>query len=144
MKKYALLATVLGLAEIQTKTHLFGQKATASFTEEQLETIEKALAEKDTSEFEKKIAQQWQQLDTYEQDAKQMSDAISKALELNGLTAKETETESIQLLGETCKAFGDKGNGHTPTPNNGKEPENGLIGGYIDPNDEHNKFLNSI
>lgn len=139
--KYALLAGLLGVEAVNLKAGIFGGKPFASFDEEALEKIESALQEKDTSGLTEQVA-------TLTQEAKNTTDAVTAALELNELAVEENASvaEQIKALGTKCKEYGEKKTVHTAITNDGKETDldDGLIEGYIDPNAEHNKLLNSI
>ncbi len=145
MEKYKLLCAVLGIASVEMKAGFFGGKPFASFNEEQLQAIENALAEKTGV-----TAEQLQQLQTNLQEQQQTNQAVetavSAAMELNGLDAAGTVVEQVELLGTTCKQYGEKTTTHTLLNNNGEETasDDDLIDGYLDPNAEHNKILANI
>ncbi|MFJ1424863.1 hypothetical protein ACILFS_00930 [Capnocytophaga canimorsus] len=145
--KYAKLAAVLAVTEIVAKKPVLGGEAKASFTEEQLEKIENALAEKDTSALEQELATLKEEKSQYQEEVNGFRASVTQALTDNELEASEDLNADITLLGKTCKEYGDARPKPTLPTNNGKEPkedENGLIGGYINPQDEHNKLLNSL
>lgn len=136
--KYAKLLAVLALNEIALKTPLMGGVAKVSFTEEQLEKIEQALADKDTSALEKELATLKEEKTQWEQESSDLKNAVSKALTDNKLEEQQSITENIALLGEKCKEYGEKNNLHTPVPNDGKEKS--LYDGVVNMNDAHNQI----
>ncbi|CEN54432.1 hypothetical protein [Capnocytophaga canis] len=138
--KYAKLAAVLAVTEIVAKKPLMGGEAKASFTEEQLEKIENALAEKDTSALEQELATLKEEKSQFQEEVSGFRASVTQALTDNKLEASEDLNADIALLGKTCKEYGDKGNGHTPTPNDGKEKENEFEG-VVDMNDAHNQSV---
>lgn len=144
--KYPLLTALLTLSEITVKGGLFGGKPFASFTEEQLEQIEKALGKsvekQDTSALTEQIAQLQKEVKEKNTRLSGIENAVTQALELNGLEKADSFDESIELLGTTCKAYGEKKQVHTALTHNGKEVEieETLQDGYFDSNAEHNKI----
>ncbi len=145
MDKYKLLATVLGLENFSLKSGLLGGKPFASFNEEQLQAIENALAEKTGV-----TAEQLQQLQTNLQEQQETNQAIetavTAAMEQNGLEATGSVVEQVELLGNTCKEYGEKQTTHTLLQNDGKDTasDDDLIEGYLDPNAEHNQILANV
>lgn len=139
--KFKLLAAVLATEVINLKAGLFGGKPFASFDEEALEKIENALEEKDTTAL-------TAENEALKNEAQNTVNALTEALSLNDISlgVEATVVDQIKALGQKCKEYGEKKNVHTTLTNNGKEPDldEGLIEGYIDPNAEHNKLLNSI
>ncbi len=145
--KYPLLAALLALAKIDLKAGFFGGKSFASFSEEQLDKIEKALEKNDTTAFKEQLEQLNKDIAEQNTRLEGIENAVNTALELNGLEASETLVESIQLLGTTCKEYGEKNSVHTLPKQDGEETnldDETLIEGYIDPNDEHNKLLKDV
>ncbi len=145
--KYPLLVAILGLTEISLKAGFFGSKNFATFTEEQLDTIEGALEKQDTSVLITQIEHAKQDIAEHKERLEIIENAVTEALKLNELEAAEKIEESIRLLGTTCKEYGQKKSVHTLAKQDGKEAnleDNGLIDGYLNPNDEHNKLLNEI
>lgn len=140
--KYPLLTALLALAEITPKAGLFGGKPFASFTEEQLDKIEEALEKNDTSAFKEQLAQLNKDISERKTRLENIENAVNTALELNGLEAADTFDKSIELLGTTCKEYGEKKSTHTLPATNGEEinHDDALVDGYFDPNDEHNKI----
>ena len=145
--KYAKLAAVLAVTEIVVKKPLMGGEAKVSLTESQLEKIENALAEKDTSALEQELAALKEEKSQFQEEVNGFRASVNQALTDNKLEASEDLNADIALLGKTCKEYGEERPKPTLPTNNGREPkenENGLIGGYINPQDEHNKLLNSL
>lgn len=147
--KFKKITAILGLTSVVFHSNLFGtKKPYAKFSEEDLEALEKALENKtegNEEELQEQINQLSQENNTLQEQASATEKAVAEALALAGLTAKETLAENIALLGEKCKEYGESKNRHSMPENNGtEEPTNGLINGYLDPNDEHNKLLNSL
>lgn len=140
--KYPLLTALLALSEITVKGGLFGGKPFASFTEEQLEQIEKALEKQDTSAFTEQITKLQKEVEEKNTRLSGIENAVTQALELNGLEKADSFTKSVELLGTTCKEYGEKKQVHTALTHNGKEVETDetLQDGYFDPNAEHNKI----
>lgn len=144
--KYTQLLAILGLSELNLKAGFFGGKAFVAMTEEQLDLIEEALKEKDTSAMETELEALREQDASQRVEMGNIENAVSTAMKLNSLEANST-AESIELLGTTCKAYGEKKTLHTLAQHNGEEldlEEDALVDGYLDPKDEHNKLLNSI
>lgn len=137
--KFQKLTALLALGEISLNAGLFGNKKPfARLDEDQLQTIEEALEKNDTSDLE-------EQLTTAKDEIKGVENAVEQALEVAGLKAGDSLVASIVALGEKCKEYGESKDRHTFAKNSGKEEEvNGLIDGYLDPNDEHNKLLKSL
>lgn len=147
--KFKKITAILGLTSVVFHSNLFGtKKPYAKFSEEDLEALENALENKtegNEDELQEQINQLSQENNTLQEQASATEKAVAEALALAGLTAKETLVENVALLGEKCKEYGERKNRHSMPENNGtEEPTNGLINGYLDPNDEHNKFLNSL
>lgn len=144
--KYTQLLAILGLSELNLKAGFFGGKAFVAMTEEQLDLIEEALKEKDTSAMETELKELREQDASHRVEMGNIENAVTAAMKLNSLEANST-SESIELLGTTCKAYGEKKTLHTLALHNGEESnleQDVLIDGYLDPTDEHNKLLNSI
>lgn len=151
--KYQKLTAVLGLAQISLSRGALGLSTpTATFSEEDLEKVEQALAQGDAQAMEalqQEVATLKEELATAKEgQAKAIENvmavevAVSDALETAGLQAEEEITGSIALLGAKCKEYGNSKERHSFPDNNGKEENtDGLIEGYFDPNDEHNQYL---
>lgn len=144
--KYPKLSALLGLSEIVLNAGIFGNKKPfAKLDEDDLAKVEGALEDSETESLKEELNQANENLIAEKQTVLAVENAVEQALALAGLTAKETLVENIVLLGEKCKEYGDSKNRHSTPENNGtEESTNGLINGYIDPNDAHNKMLNSI
>lgn len=141
--KYQLLASLLGVEAVNLKSGLFGGKPFASFNEEHLNKIEGALKKQDTTALTDTISKLENDVEDKETSLENMENAVNKALETNGLSAANTFPESIELLGNKCKEYGEKKQIHTPLTHNGKEnnlEENRLQDGYFDPNAKHNQI----
>ncbi len=145
--KYVLIAAALGIQELSVKSGIFGGKPFASFTEEQLEALEKALAATANAELQQKLDTATQENSSLKTSNEAMENAAKAALELNDLTADtegKTVAEQITFLGEKCQEYGKKETVHTIPGNNGQEvkvDDEQLLEGYIDPNAAHNKLL---
>ena len=136
--KYSRIVALLGLSEMVLHSNLFGGKAFAKLSEDELEKINAALEEKDTKALEEELA-------SGKENMAALQDAVEQALEHAGLEAKGTLQENIVLLGEKCREYGDSKNRHNFPENNGKdEPTNGLEDGYLDPEDSHNKLIKNL
>ncbi|EKB60752.1 hypothetical protein [Bergeyella zoohelcum] len=144
--KYPKLSALLGLSEIVLNAGIFGNKKPfAKLDEDDLAKVEEALEDSETESLREELNQSKENLATEKQTVSAVENAVEQALQLAGLTAKETLVENIALLGEKCKEYGDSKNRHSTPENNGtEEPTNGLINGYINPNDAHNQIINSI
>ena len=123
--KYVLLSALLGSA-LEEKKPLFGGEAYVSLTASQLATLK---AEKE------KVAT----------EGKALSEALGEAMVLNSLKSQGDAIADIATLGQTCKEYGEKRPVHTQPSNDGKEtPEGNYIGGFLNPEDAHNKLLASL
>lgn len=143
--KYKLLTAILAVAQIELHSNFFGnKKPTAKFDEDQLQSIEDALAKTDTSALETTISTHEATIATMQTDKTNVENALSEAFSINGLDMPEGASfaEAIATLGTKCKEMGSSNNTHSLPKNDGKEkPEgNGLIDGYFDPNDAHNQI----
>ena len=144
MKK---LTALLGLTAITMhNSNIFGTgKNFAKLDEDQLQKIEDAL---ETPAAETPDVENLKtELANAAAAEAGMQEAVTAALELNGLTIEKGQSaaEAIALLGATCKQYGEsKERGHTTPENNGKEkpePESEkLIEGFFDPNAPHNQI----
>lgn len=149
-KKFSALVALLGIAQMELHANFFGKKSFAKIDEEQLETIENALQNTDSTELKQKIQTLEKEKETLaskvsemEQSQKQTENALEQALSANGLTPKESVVESIVMLGEKCKEYGDADPIHTLPKNDGKsapEEDGGLVEGFYDPNAPHNQI----
>ncbi len=145
--KYELIAAALGVESISLKGGLLNSKTVASFNEDQLQAIEKALAATGSAELQQKLDKATQENSSLKTSNEAMENAAKAALELNELTADtegKTVAEQITFLGEKCQEYGKKETVHTIAQNDGKEvkvDDEQLLEGYIDPNAAHNKLL---
>ena len=136
--KYSRIVALLGLSEMVLHSNLFGGKAFAKLSEDELEKINAALEEKDTKALEEELA-------AGKENMALLQDAVEQALEHAGLEAEGTLQESIVLLGQKCQEYGAAKNRHNFPENNGKdEPTNGLVDGYLNPEDSHNKLIKNL
>jgi hypothetical protein len=144
------LLAVLAISAFEFHSNFFGNKKPfAKLDEEQLQKIEDALAEKDTSALEKTIAEQANTITGLTTSATEIESAVNQALQLNGIDELGEDTtigEAIAALGAKCKEYGDATSTHTIVDTDGKEKpdENGLVDNWYDPNAEHNQMLNKI
>lgn len=140
---YPKLTSLLGLASIVFHNSIFGGKTHARLDEEQLQAVEAALAENDTTALTEKISQLEADNSALQSKEVEMQNALEEAFEKNGLTIAEgaTVVDAIAQLA-TFKANAT----HEIPSNNGEEAPsgNGLVDGYVDPNAAHNKLLNQI
>lgn len=156
-KNYINLAMILGLSEITLQSGLFGNKNFAKFDEENLDALEKALANKDAEDLQAQIKQleqekasleaQVSELSAQGEQLDQIQNAIEQALEVNEIEASESFAESIEALGAKCKEYGASKNRHTFSNSDGKDGDpsgDGLIGGIVDPRDEIYQTLKNI
>lgn len=135
--KFTRLLAILALNEITAKRPLMGGEAKYSFSEEQLEKIESALAEKDTTEMENQLASLKEEQKQWNEELSKLTQSVSQALTDNKLEASEDLIANISLLGKTCKEYGEKNNFHTPLSNDGKEK--GEFDSVVNMNDAHNQ-----
>lgn len=151
MAKYPKITQVLGLVAIDLHSNLFGNKQPfAKFTEEDLAKIENALneipnVEEKTKELKEQVEQLTEINKAHQEQGELIAEAVKNAIETAGLEQQESLAENIVLLGAKCKEYGESNERHSIVNNNGsEEPIDGLINGYFDPNDEHNKFLKNL
>jgi len=149
--KYVLLSALFGSA-IEEKKPLFGGEAYVSLTASQLEKVEAALAAQKEAASAEQVAALKGEIATLKAaqekvatEGKALSEALGEAMALNGLKSQGDALADIAALGQTCKAYGDKRPVHTQPSNDGKEaPEGNYIGGFLNPEDAHNKLLASL
>lgn len=146
MKK---LTALLGLAAIQMhNANIFGTgKNYAKLDEEQLQKIEDALGETSSEEATQTIADLQAQVSNLQASENSVQEAVTTALQINGLALEEGQTvmDAITLLGTKCHEYGTAKTTHNIPGSDGKDDAGTgeqLIDGYMDPNDEHNKYLN--
>ena len=143
--KYQLLTALLALTNIDLHSNFFGnKKPTAKFDEEQLQNIEDALAEKDTTGLQSTITAHEATIATMTTESSNLENALSEAFSLNSLEMPEgtSTAEAIAILGTKCKEFGDNKSTHSLIKNDGIDKGEGdqLVHGYFDPNDAHNQI----
>lgn len=136
--KFQKLTALLALNTIELHSNLFGKKPFAKLDEDQLEKIENALEERNTTELESRLSTA--EKEKAVENVSNLNSAVEQALQHAGLEPKGSVIESIALLGEKCKEFGDSKDRHNFPENSGKE-ETELVDGYINPNDAHNKLI---
>ena len=149
--KYVLLSALLGSA-IEEKKPLFGGEAYVSLTASQLAKVEAALAAQKEAASAEQVAALEGEIATLKAaqekvatEGKALSEALGEAMALNGLKSQGDAIADIAALGKTCKEYGDKRPVHTQPSNDGKEaPEGNYIGGFLNPEDAHNKLLASL
>ena len=149
--KYVLLSALLGSA-IEEKKPLFGGEAYVSLTASQLAKVEAALAAQKEAASAEQVAALKGEIATLKAaqekvatEGKALSEALGEAMGLNGLKSQGDAIADIAALGKTCKEYGDKRPVHTQPSNDGKEaPEGNYIGGFLNPEDAHNKLLASL
>lgn len=144
MKK---LIALLGLAEITMHSNIFGGAAHARLNQEQLQTVEDALENAGENDQTETITNLQTQVSTFEAGNISVENALAEAFEANGLVLEEgqTVTDAIALLGTTCKEYGSATTTHTIPGTDGTDDAGTgeqLVDGYINPNDEHNKYFN--
>lgn len=147
---YPKLTALLGFATLELHAGVLGTgKPYAKLSLEDLEAIEKALTEKENTgeveELQQKLTETQAEASAYEKMIAETAQSVDKALKIAGLEKKESMTQSIELLGEKCKEYGESKDRHSLAENNGNDTDaNGLIEGYLDPNDAHNQLLKGI
>ena len=139
--KYAKIAAILALANIDLKSSLFGIEKFVELKESQLDKIEAALVAAETAANNTALEQLMAEMKV--NNEKLLAEKTALTSEKEALTAQVTaltaETESLKTELNNRPA-------HSLPANDGKESadNNGLIDGDLDPNDAHNKFLNEI
>ena len=146
--KHAKIAALLALASIDLKSPLFGNEKFVELKESQLDKIEAALAAAQTAADNTALEQLMAELKA--NNEKLSAEKTALTAEKEALTAeKEALTAQVNTLTaetESLKTELNNRPAHSLPANDGKESadNNGLIDGYLDPNDAHNKFLNEI
>ena len=139
--KYAKIAAVLALANIDLKSSLFGIEKFVELKESQLDKIEAALVAAEAAADNTALEQLMAELKANNEKLLAEKTALTAEKEAfaTQVTALTAETESLKTELNNRPA-------HSLPANDGKESadNNGLIDGYLDPNDAHNKFLNEI
>lgn len=136
MKK---VLAVLGLQAFVFHSNFWGnEKKHVRLSEEQLEKLNTALEQQTSAEDAELLA-------NLQENETAIQESLSAALALNGIEAVEGQTvaEAIEALGLKCKEYGDANPTHLKIPTDGKDKQedNGkLIGGFFDPNAEHNQI----
>lgn len=139
--KHAKITALLALESLNLKKPLMGGEHFAELKESQLDKIEVALeaAENvaDNTSLEQLMA--ILKADNETLSAEKATLTAEKEALTAQVTALTAETEKLQ------KELNERPS-HSLPANDGKESadNNGLIDGYLDPNDAHNKFLNEI
>ena len=139
--KHAKITALLALESLNLKKPLMGGEHFAELKESQLDKIEAALeaAENvaDNTSLEQLMA--ILKADNETLSAEKATLTAEKEALTAQVTALTAETEKLQ------KELNERPS-HSLPANDGKESadNNGLIDGYLDPNDAHNKFLNEI
>ena len=147
MKK---VLAVLGLTAFTFQNNFWGKKEDAhvKLSQEQLEKIDAALENAGTGDSAQTIADLQEKVSGLEQSETAVKEALTAAMELNGIAATENQTpvEAISALGAKCKEYGESKHTHSLPKTDGKDKadSNGLIEGYIDPNAEHNQLLTKL
>lgn len=139
--KHAKITALLALANLNLKKPLMGGEHFAELKESQLDKIEAALEAVENAVDNTSLEQLMAILKA--DNEKLSAEKATLTAEKEALTAQVTaltaETEKLQ------KELNERPS-HSLPANDGKESadNNGLIDGYLDPNDAHNKFLNEI
>nr|DAN14060.1 MAG TPA: protein of unknown function (DUF5320) [Caudoviricetes sp.] len=139
--KHAKITALLALASLNLKKPLMGGEHFAELKESQLDKIEAALEAVENAVDNTSLEQLMAILKA--DNEKLSAEKATLTAEKEALTAQVTaltaETEKLQ------KELNERPS-HSLPANDGKESadNNGLIDGYLDPNDAHNKFLNEI
>ena len=139
--KHAKITALLALASLNLKKPLMGGEHFAELKESQLDKIEAALEAAENAVDNTSLEQLMAILKA--DNEKLSAEKATLTAEKEALTAQVTaltaETEKLQ------KELNERPS-HSLPANDGKESadNNGLIDGYLDPNDAHNKFLNEI
>lgn len=147
--KHKNVCAALALEQIDFHSNILpGSKPVAKFDEAQVQKLDAALAEKDTSALDSTISEQATTIASHVQNETAINGAIEAAFTLNGLELPEgtSAADAIATLSAKCKEHGEATNTHSIPLTDGKDknPENGLIDGYIDPNAEHNQLLTKL
>lgn len=139
--KHSKITALLALTSLDLKKPLLGGEHFAELKESQLDKIEAALEAAENAADNTSLEQL---MATLKADNETLSaEKATLTAEKEALTAQVTaltaETEKLQKELNERPA-------HSFPGNDGKEASegNGLIDGYLDPNDAHNKFLNEI
>lgn len=120
--KYKLLSAVLALASIELHSNFFGnKKPTAKFDEDQLQSIEDALAKNDTSALQNQITEHESTISGMQTEKTNTENAISDAFSMNKLELPEgaSMAEAIAILGTKCQEYGSSNHTHSLTHTDG-------------------------
>lgn len=148
--KYTNILQVLAVETLELHSGVFGSKKPfAKLTEEDLEKLDKSLAEPTNATEIEALKQRITELENenavFEKTLAETTAEVEKAIETAGLEKQSGLIENISHLGAKCKEYGESSDRHTFAENNGKEePTDGLIENYINPNDEHNQLLKDL
>lgn len=139
MKK---VLAVLGLQAFVFHNNFFGGgEAHVKMTKEQLEKIDAELEKGGTGADAKTVADLKEQVSGFEAKEDAVQEALTAAMELNGIEAVEGQSpaEAIAELGAKCKEFGEATNTHSLTQTDGKDkkPNADQSGNYA-----HNQVFN--
>lgn len=135
------ICAVLALDKIELHGNILpGSQPVAKFNQAQLDKLDAALAEKDTSALDQKIKDQADTIATHESNESAISQAVKAAYALNGLELTEgtSAVEAIAALSEKCKEYGDSADTHSIVNTDGvdKSTEEDPSANY-----EHNKVM---
>lgn len=135
------ICAVLALDKIELHGNILpGSQPVAKFNQAQLDKLEAALEEKDTSALDQKIKDQEATIATHESNETAITQAVKSAFEMNGLEITEgiSTVEAIATLSAKCKEYGNSTNTHSIVRTDGID-ENSVE----DPsaNYEHNKVM---
>lgn len=138
--KYTKLCALLALSQIDLHSNILGtKKPVAKLDEEQLQTLEDALAGNET--YAEKIKEHEATIDSLKNEATSAEDAISAAISAHGIELEEgaSISEKIAALDNKCKEYGNSNHTHSIPQTDGKETKNE----EEDPsaNYEHNKVM---
>lgn len=124
--KYKLLSAILALSSIELHSNFFGnKKPTAKFDEDQLQSIEDALAKNDTSALQSQIDEQQSTISEMQTERTNMENALSEAFSTNKLDLPEGSSvaEAIAILGTKCKEYGSSKHTHSIVKTDGVDKE---------------------
>ena len=135
------ICAVLALDKIELHGNILpGSQPVAKFNQAQLDKLEAALEEKDTSALDQKIKDQEATIATHESNETAITQAVKSAFEMNSLELPEgtSVAEAIATLGTKCKEYGDSTDTHSLVKTDGldKNSEEEPSANY-----EHNKVM---
>ncbi|QWA38862.1 hypothetical protein [Chryseobacterium sp. ZHDP1] len=146
MKK---VLAVLGLQAFTFHNNFWGAgEAHVKLDNKQLQLIEDALekneAENTPAEGAESLADLQAKVSGFEANEISIQEAVTAALNLNGIEAAEGQTvaQAIEALGTKCKEYGDSKETHSIIQTDGKEKPaaDGLQNGFYDPKAPHNQI----